>query len=447
MHKVAFLLACAACAGHGRRLGTLSGQFQSSSRANDQKPLEELAKLFILHAPAVSFVPAVGGASFPKAVDRPSVKAVLGSPHGSPARVAECYVPHQTGYRARLRADDLAALRCGQPRMAAAAERLIGISLLAGSAVKGLPQIIRIIRARSVSGLSLSAFYGDFLVFLAKVVYHVRRSYPISAWCELLLLLNQQIMCISLYHIFGQAGLTRKLFSKTSYSASRLVLFSSDVAVGLLLAFALFRLLPASMLPLLSVTTAPLIFCSYAAQILTNWNNKSTGELAPITVFMRWAFSLIRVGTTWTQLGGDPFVLINHALGALGCGILLGQIYHYDPARYVKDEDQSARSSMQYLSDRLAAIMWRSLGGFTNDEYWGGSLPSTETLKSVFDKIDTDGSGKVSREELLEAIKRNWRGKKPSQQAVETMLSNADQDGDGLINFDEFCLVIRKVEI
>jgi hypothetical protein len=330
--------------------------------------------------------------------------------------------------------------------------------MVIGSAIKGLPQITRILRARSVQGLSLSAFYGDCLVFMTKSVYHARRGYPISAWAELLLLMGQQVLCITLYHMFGDAGLLRPVIDtqwlrRRGGKFRRFVLWLSDAAVLVFVACMLLHVLPFRFLPLMNLAIAPLIICSYAAQVVTNVRRKSTGQLAVLTVLMRWVFSLVRVCTTITQLGGDLIVLANHALGALGCSILLFQIWRYgctDDAEvcvtWPWQKQKDSGSTIWRFQNYVDILMWQGLGGFRTDIILTESSegpPSQEEKRSAFEKIDKDGDGKITREELVTAVKSTGQDDSDTaEQIAERMIEKADKNGDGSVNFDEYCDVL-----
>lgn len=336
--------------------------------------------------------------------------------------------------------------------MSDATAGLIGAGMFAMTAVKGLPQIVRIIRTRSVRGLSLTAFYGDTLVFLTKVVYHVRRGYAISAWAELLVLLSFNMFCTILCHFFGEAGVLRRFLRKDEdvdlTASQRLFLGVSDFGVLSSIAYILFRVFPEPMLPFLCVGLSPLICFTYAAQITVNYRTKSTGELAVLTVFLRWLASTIRVFTTWLQLAGDPVVLINHALGTIGCTVLLIQIYWYNAGGGYFKRLLRRKANM----DKKAALaLWRGLGGFRNEVATQQPLSEKE-LRNAFRTIDKNDSGKISREELQAAVEAASLSDKTSffamdskaqSQSVKSMYKAVNRDGDGCISFEEFCQFIR----
>merc|ERR1712188_96080 len=61
-------------------------------------------------------------------------------------------------------------------------------------------------------------------------------------------------------------------------------------------------------------------------------------------------------------------------------------------------------------------------------------------FREIFNLVDTDGSGEISREELGELI--STLGLKASQEELDRMIDEIDKDNDGTIDFDEFCSVM-----
>lgn len=57
-------------------------------------------------------------------------------------------------------------------------------------------------------------------------------------------------------------------------------------------------------------------------------------------------------------------------------------------------------------------------------------------LKECFDLFDKNGDGKISQEELYDALKS--LGQNPTDQEVETLMASCDTDRDGTIDFVEF---------
>lgn len=311
--------------------------------------------------------------------------------------------------------------------------------------------------------------YGDGFVYLSRVVYHMRNQYQFIAWGENLVFLTQMVCTVCMLHLFGyEAGLSRSWLKSrkgdwASNRASRrraAAGIAIDAAVFAVGALALWRLVPPALLPVLSASTAPLCLWSYFTTFRGNARRRSTGRLAAPAVLLRWLGSLVRVWTTFTLLGGDRYVLANHAITCTGCSALLAQLWWYNRGSggggaalaqakrsVAAVEKQKRIEQQQQRGARLAsALMWRSLGGFAIDAFTeGGDEPTSEDLKASFDALDLDQTGLLSIDELESAVRRGW-GANESDEVVAQMVEAADADGDGMVNFEEFVQALKGVD-
>ncbi|PIN10394.1 Calmodulin and related proteins (EF-Hand superfamily) [Handroanthus impetiginosus] len=84
---------------------------------------------------------------------------------------------------------------------------------------------------------------------------------------------------------------------------------------------------------------------------------------------------------------------------------------------------------------------------FSRDRQNSGMLsfdfPSTEELKQVFNKFDSDKDGKISPEEYKAVLKAIGKETFLTKQ-VQKIFEVADLDGDGFIDFNEFVEVQKK---
>jgi len=70
--------------------------------------------------------------------------------------------------------------------------------------------------------------------------------------------------------------------------------------------------------------------------------------------------------------------------------------------------------------------------------------PLTLSLRMVFDELDVDGDGYITRSELRTAFQR--MGHVLNDQEIKTIYKQVDANNDGKITFEEFCnVMVRKV--
>jgi hypothetical protein len=238
--------------------------------------------------------------------------------------------------------------------------------------------------------------------------------------------------------------------------ANRWLKLSLDAAFLVALGIFMVRL-PARLLPILCFWSVPLSIFSYAVQALeTHWMGpRSTSRLGWPLRF-RWFGSLVRVLTTVRFLGGDLAALSSHAVGFLGCSVLLLQRAFYVSEGPTKQQTGYALYSQLLgeckhaprLPRRLDATLhaWRSLGGF------GAAAPPTASQvlcnRSAFDAIDEGGSGFITARDLTEALLQASIGvglsRADAEELAQRMMLAADLDGNGMIDFEVFCAVVER---
>jgi len=64
------------------------------------------------------------------------------------------------------------------------------------------------------------------------------------------------------------------------------------------------------------------------------------------------------------------------------------------------------------------------------------------SLKGVFDELDVDGNGYITRSELKTAFQR--MGHSLNDQEIKAIYKHVDTNNDGRINFEEFCKMMTR---
>ncbi|TIB68858.1 hypothetical protein E3Q24_03506 [Wallemia mellicola] len=161
---------------------------------------------------------------------------------------------------------------------------LLGIGIVVGSSLIKIPQLYTIY-TKSSRGLSLSAFTLETIAYFVNYVYGYVHAYPFTTYGENLTLTFQNIIIV---------GFILKKFVDITFTLS-----------------------------------IPLSLASKLPQIFSNYTNKSTGSLSPITTFAQFAGCCVRVLTSIKNANGDIPMTVSFAGAAALNGVLILQIVTY----------------------------------------------------------------------------------------------------------------------
>jgi len=198
------------------------------------------------------------------------------------------------------------------------ASRAIGWGVLVGSAAYKLPQIARLLRARSAAGLSATMYLTESAGMLLSTVYCARRAFPFSTWGEGVFILAQNAVLLALLWRYRR-GRRRDAAAAVVGAAGLAALLAGGVDVGTLGA------LQVAAIPLVNVGAR-------LPQVALNWRRKSVGEQSFVTLGLQWAGNLARVFTTLVQVR-DGVVLGGSIASTVVNGVLVGQWLWYSKYR------------------------------------------------------------------------------------------------------------------
>ncbi|XP_008994836.1 mannose-P-dolichol utilization defect 1 protein isoform X3 [Callithrix jacchus] len=175
----------------------------------------------------------------------------------------------------------------------------LGLGIVAGSLLVKLPQVFKILGAKSAEGLSLQSIMLDLVALTGTMVYSITNNFPFSSWGEALFLMLQTItICFLVMHYREQtvkgAGDLPKNRLHGSWALSDL---GKPDDVELL-------------------------------QAATNYHNGHTGQLSAITVFLLFGGSLARIFTS-IQETGDPLMAGTFVVSSLCNGLIAAQLLFY----------------------------------------------------------------------------------------------------------------------
>jgi len=193
------------------------------------------------------------------------------------------------------------------------ASKTVGYAIIVASVLVKLPQLLKMIGAKSGEGISLSSVMLELAAISTTVAYSVAKSFPFSAWGEGLFL-AMQTACVGFLTLFFETSSTSALSFGVGYSA---------IMVALVGGFA-----PLNIITTLQALNIPIVIVSKLLQIVTNYRASSTGQLSAITVGLLFLGCVVRIATTWIETG-DLLTVVNYIIATVLNGTILGQILYY----------------------------------------------------------------------------------------------------------------------
>lgn len=154
-----------------------------------------------------------------------------------------------------------------------AASKGLGIGIIAASAVVKIPQILKLISSKSSDGISFLSYLLETSSYLISLAYNYRSGFSFSTYGETSFITVQNVVIAVLVLQYG---------GKTGAAA----LFVAGLAVG---AASLFNenVVNSQTLSLLMTGAGALSIASKLPQIVTNYQQGSTGQLSAFAVSTR----------------------------------------------------------------------------------------------------------------------------------------------------------------
>jgi mannose-P-dolichol utilization defect protein 1 len=137
----------------------------------------------------------------------------------------------------------------------------------------------------------------------SAVIYHYLKCLPFSTYGENVAVLIQNLVCVGLIWAWESPRV----------KVSEMVL----VTAGFLALCTVQLNLPPSLHPLLIYINLPLVLSSCLPQIVANFRQGHTGQLATLSYFLKLVGCTVRIFTTITQIGLDLGLLVNYGCGAI----------------------------------------------------------------------------------------------------------------------------------
>jgi mannose-P-dolichol utilization defect protein 1 len=208
--------------------------------------------------------------------------------------------------------------------------KALGYAIILGAVGVKLPQVLNIVKAGTVAGLTSSTYICELLSYTIFGIYNLRKGFAFSTYGENMFLAIQNLVLMYCFVVFparaGEEGLVTNPAKKIMVVVTGLAVYSA-VLGGLYVSVS-----PTDSASLFetALIAAPnvLMLTARLPQIVSNYSNKSTGVLSVITQTLNVLGTLARVFTTTQEV--DDFGLLATVLLAFVLNlIILLQIFMY----------------------------------------------------------------------------------------------------------------------
>ncbi|KAK4191842.1 putative mannose-P-dolichol utilization defect 1 protein [Podospora australis] len=205
----------------------------------------------------------------------------------------------------------------------------LGIGIVGASSIVKVPQIVKLVKSRSASGVSFLSYLLETSSYLISLAYNVRKGFPFSTFGETAMVLGQNVIITVL--VLNYSG-----------KASAAALFVAALAVSVVTLFSE-KLLDMQKLSYLQVGAGALGVASKVPQIVAILQEGGTGQLSAYTVFNYLLGSLTRIFTTLQEVD-DKLILYGFIAGfALNLVLALQMVYYWNaPSAKAKGKRKEA---------------------------------------------------------------------------------------------------------
>ncbi|KAK8145976.1 hypothetical protein G3M48_003764 [Beauveria asiatica] len=190
----------------------------------------------------------------------------------------------------------------------------LGIGIIGASSIVKVPQILKLVSARSADGVSFLSYVLETSAYLITLAYNFRNGFPFSTYGETALILAQNVVISVLLLSYSNRAALAAVFVAILGGAAG-ALFTDGV-------------LDLKLLSYLQAGAGVLGVASKLPQILAIALQGGTGQLSAFTVFNYLAGSLSRIFTTLQEVD-DKLILYGFISGFALNAILAAQMIYY----------------------------------------------------------------------------------------------------------------------
>lgn len=202
--------------------------------------------------------------------------------------------------------------------------RIVGPWIILGTVLAQLPQVWRVLRARSAVGLNLYSIVLQLYAASAPVVFCMANNFPLSAWSERLFM-SIQAAAIGFLILHYRGNTIKGLLFVLVYGGLMLALGS--------------RMTSPAVISLMPDSSVAATVASKLIQGRTNYCNGHTGQLSGLSVFLVCTGSFALIFTS-LQETGTSLIMLAHVVSACFSCILLVQILCYKKTKTAKKKKE-----------------------------------------------------------------------------------------------------------
>lgn len=195
-----------------------------------------------------------------------------------------------------------------------------------------MPQIVKILNAKSAKGISLFSVLVDLFAITCHMSYSFVSGFPFSAWGDTsFLAIQTAIIAVLVFHFGG--------------STAKAALFAVSYCVICYISMGGFT--PRDLLLLVQGFNIPILLVGKLSQALVNYRNGSTGQLSAVTCFMLFFGSMARIFTS-IQETGDTMMIITYVASTSANAVIVAQLlYYWNKADASKDTEKKQQKPKQ----------------------------------------------------------------------------------------------------
>lgn len=190
----------------------------------------------------------------------------------------------------------------------------LGIGIIAASSIVKVPQILKLLNSRSADGVSFLSYLLETTAYLISLAYNFRNGFPFSTYGETALIVGQNVVIsVLVLNYSGRASAAAGFVAVVACTVA--ALFAENIVNSQALSY-------------LQAGAGVLGVASKVPQILTIFQQGSTGQLSAFAVFNYLAGSLSRIFTTLQEVD-DKLILYGFLSSFLLNAVLALQMIFY----------------------------------------------------------------------------------------------------------------------